>query len=174
IPDDKDACPNEKGPPNADPKLNGCPTAVRVEGTQIVILQQVNFDTGKDTIKKDSDDLLGQVAAALQQHPDIARVAVDGHTDNVGGDKPNKTLSEARALAVVRWLIDHGVDARRLEARGFGQRRPIADNRNEAGRAKNGRVEFLIRLRTDKGKDGWVDGPIDDGGRPPKPPGPAG
>jgi outer membrane protein OmpA-like peptidoglycan-associated protein len=163
IPDGKDACPNEKGPPNADPKLNGCPTAVRVEGTQIVILQQVNFDTGKATIKKDSDDLLGQVAAAVQQHPDIARVAVDGHTDNIGGDKPNKALSEARALAVVRWLIDHGVDARRLEARGFGQRRPIADNRNEAGRAKNRRVEFLILRRTDKGKDGWLDGPIDDG-----------
>jgi len=147
IPDDKDACPNEKGPPNADPKLNGCPTAVRVEGTQIVILQQVNFDTGKDTIDPSSYDLLGQVAAALEQHPDIARVAVDGHTDNIGGDKPNKALSEHRALAVVRWLIDHGVDARRLEARGFGQRRPIADNRNAAGRAKNRRVEFRVLKR---------------------------
>ncbi len=173
IPDDKDACPNEKGPPNADPKRNGCPTAVRVEGTQIVILQQVNFDTGKDTIDPSSFDLLGQVAAALEQHPDIARVAVDGHTDNVGGDKPNKSLSEHRALAVVRWLIDHGVDARRLEARGFGQRRPIADNRNEAGRAKNRRVEFLIRRRTDEGKDGWLDGSVTMGPQAAPNPGPA-
>jgi outer membrane protein OmpA-like peptidoglycan-associated protein len=164
IPDDKDACPNEKGPPSEDPKKNGCPTAVRVEGTQIVILQQVNFDTGKDTIKSDSFDLLGQVASALEQHAEIARVAVDGHTDDRGGDGPNKVLSERRALAVVRWLVEHGVDARRLEARGFGLRRPIADNKTDLGRAKNRRVEFLIRRRTTLGKQGWLDGPVDDTG----------
>lgn len=162
IPDDKDACPREKGEPNADPKLNGCPTAVRVEGTQIVILQQVNFETGRDEIKKDSYGLLEQVASALQQHPEIARVAVDGHTDNRGGDKPNVNLSERRAVAVVRWLIEHGVDARRLEARGFGARRPIADNKTDAGRAKNRRVEFQIRRRTDRGEAGWKDGPVEE------------
>jgi outer membrane protein OmpA-like peptidoglycan-associated protein len=167
IPDDKDACPHEKGPPNEDPKLNGCPSSVRVEGSQIVILQQVLFDTGRDTIKAESFGLLGEVAAALKQHPEIARVAVDGHTDNRGGDKPNKALSERRALAVVRWLVDHEVDARRVEARGFGQRRPIADNATDAGRAKNRRVEFLIRKRTELGEKGWVDGPLDDAGEPP-------
>jgi outer membrane protein OmpA-like peptidoglycan-associated protein len=163
IPDDKDACPNENGPPNADPKKNGCPTSVRVEGTQIVILQQVNFDTGKATIKQDSFDLLGQVAAVLEQHAEIARLAVDGHTDDRGGDGPNKVLSERRALAVVHWLVEHGVDARRLEARGFGQRRPVASNKTDAGRAQNRRVEFLIRRRTTLGKRGWQDGPVDDG-----------
>ncbi|MFT3774255.1 MAG: OmpA family protein [Minicystis sp.] len=163
IPDDKDACPREKGEPNSDPKKNGCPTAVRIEGTQIVILQQVNFETGRDEIKKDSHDLLAQVAAVLQQHPEIARVAVDGHTDNRGGDKPNVNLSERRAIAVVKWLTEHGVDARRLEARGFGARRPIADNTTEAGRAKNRRVEFQIRRRTDKGEAGWRDGPVEEG-----------
>jgi OmpA-OmpF porin, OOP family len=164
IPDGEDACPDEKGPPNADPKLNGCPTgtAVRVEGTQIVILEQVNFDTGKDTITADSFGVLGQVASAMQQHPEIARVAVDGHTDNRGGDKPNLNLSERRAVAVVRWLVEHGVDARRLEARGFGMRRPIAANITTQGRAKNRRVEFLIRRRTDLGKAGWFDGPIEE------------
>lgn len=162
IPDDKDACPREAGPPSADPKQNGCPTAVRVEGTQIVILQQVNFETGRDEIKPDSFPLLQQVADALRQHPEIARVAVDGHTDDRGGDKPNKNLSERRALAVVRWMVEHGTDARRLEARGFGQRRPLADNKTDAGRAKNRRVEFQIRKRTDRGEAGWVDGPIED------------
>ena len=165
IPDDKDACPREKGPSSGDPKLHGCPTAVRVEGTQIVILQQVNFETARDEIKRDSFDLLGQVAAALADHPEIARVAVDGHTDDRGADKANKNLSERRALAVVRWLIERGVDARRLEARGFGARRPKADNKSEAGRARNRRVEFQIRRRTSEGEAGWRDGPLDD---PPK------
>jgi OmpA-OmpF porin, OOP family len=161
ITDDKDACPREKGPANADPKKHGCPAAVRVEGTQIVILQQVNFETARAEIKADSHDLLRQVAAVLDDHPEIARVAVDGHTDSQGGDKPNVNLSERRAVAVVRWLVEHGVDARRLEARGFGARRPIADNKTTAGRAKNRRVEFLIRRRTELGKAGWQDGPID-------------
>jgi outer membrane protein OmpA-like peptidoglycan-associated protein len=165
IPDDKDACPREKGEPSADPKKNGCPTAVRIEGTQIVILQQVNFETGRDEIKADSFDLLGQVAAVMRDHPEIARVAVDGHTDNRGGDKPNVNLSERRAVAVVRWLTEHGVDARRLEARGFGARRPIADNKTEAGRAKNRRVEFQIRRRAPEGEAGWRDGPVEEAPR---------
>jgi outer membrane protein OmpA-like peptidoglycan-associated protein len=158
--DDKDACPTERGIPSEDPKKNGCPEAVRVEGTQIVILQQVNFETGKDIIKADSFGLLQQVADVLNGHKDIARVAVDGHTDNRGGDKPNLSLSQRRAVAVERWLTSHGVDARRLEARGFGQRRPIADNATDAGRAKNRRVEFQILRRTEQGEAGWVDGPL--------------
>jgi OmpA-OmpF porin, OOP family len=165
IPDAEDACPDEKGPPNADPKLNGCPQSVRVEGGQILILEQVNFDTGRDTIRPESFKILAAVAAVIEEHPDIARVAVDGHTDNRGGDKPNKNLSERRALSVVRWLTEHGVDARRLEARGFGQRRPVAANVTTQGRAQNRRVEFLIRRRTDQGKEGWRDGPIEE---PPK------
>lgn len=167
ITDDKDACPFEKGKPNADPKKHGCPDSVRIEGSQIIILQQVNFETARDEIKKDSHDLLSQVAAVLKDHPEIARLAVDGHTDNRGGDKPNVNLSERRAIAVVRWLVEHGVDARRLEARGFGARRPIADNKTEAGRARNRRVEFLIRRRTDQGEAGWTDGPIEGADSPP-------
>ncbi len=159
--DAEDACPLERGKPTSDPKTNGCPNAVRVEGTQIVILQQVNFATNKDEIKADSFNLLGQVAAVLKDHPEIARVAVDGHTDSVGSERANLNLSQRRAVSVVKWLTEHGVDARRLEARGFGPRRPIADNKTEPGRAKNRRVEFLIRKRTPDGEAGWIDGPID-------------
>jgi outer membrane protein OmpA-like peptidoglycan-associated protein len=159
--DTKDACPSEHGKATDDPRTNGCPVAVRVEGTQIVLLQQVVFETGRAEIKQDSFNLLGQVVSVLKEHPDIARVAVDGHTDNRGAEKTNIALSQRRALSVVRWLTEHGIDARRLEARGFGPRRPLADNATEPGRARNRRVEFLIKKRTDLGEAGWKDGPVD-------------
>ncbi len=159
--DPDDACPNEAGPKTDDPKTTGCPAAVRVEGSQIVILQQVNFETAKARILPSSFSLLQQVADVLAQHPEIARVAVDGHTDDRGTEASNMDLSRSRAVSVMRWLTEKGVDARRLEARGFGPKRPIADNKTDAGRAKNRRVEFQIRKRTDKGEAGWIDGPIE-------------
>jgi outer membrane protein OmpA-like peptidoglycan-associated protein len=162
IPDRKDACPAERGEPTQDPATNGCPRAVRVETEQIVLMQQVHFATGRADILSDSFDLLGQVAAVMKEHPEIARVAVDGHTDNDGALAANLELSRRRALTVVKWLTQHGVDARRLEARGFGPQRPIADNATEPGRAKNRRVEFLIRRRTPEGEAGWRDGPMDE------------
>ncbi|MRG96530.1 OmpA family protein [Polyangium spumosum] len=158
IADAADACPKERGEANVDPKITGCPASVRVEGTQIVILQEVNFATGSDVIAPESFPLLEQVASVMSQHPEIARVAIDGHTDNVGSERANVTLSQRRAVAVVRWLVDHGVDARRLEARGFGPRRPVASNDKPEGRAENRRVEFQILRRTPLGEAGWKEG----------------
>ncbi len=106
--------------------------------------------------------VLQQVAGVLGDHPEIARLAVDGHTDNVGQDKANLALSRRRAIAVVRWLVEHGVDERRLEARGFGARQPIAEVNTKEGRAKNRRVEFQVLKKTDQGARGWKDGPIDE------------
>lgn len=161
LPDPADACPREAGPRTDDPKNTGCPASVRVEGTQIVILQQVNFETAKAVILPQSFPILQQVADVLSQHPEIARLAVDGHTDDRGAEVSNLELSRARAVSVMKWLVEKGVDARRLEARGFGPRRPIADNKTPEGRAKNRRVEFQIRKKTDRGEAGWVDGPIE-------------
>jgi len=158
--DPVDACPNEKGEANEDPKKQGCPKSVRVEGSQIVILQEVNFATGSDTISPDSFSLLDQVASVLKQHPDIARLAVDGHTDNVGSEKANLTLSQKRAVAVVNWLVEHGIDTRRLEARGFGPRRPLGPNTTPEGKAKNRRVEFQIVKRSTDGQTSWRPGSI--------------
>jgi OOP family OmpA-OmpF porin len=155
-----DACPNEKGEANEDPKKKGCPRSVRVEGTQIVILQSVNFATGSDVIAGDSFQLLGQVAAVLVEHPEIARVAVDGHTDNAGLAQANVTLSQKRSVAVITWLVEHGIDARRLEARGFGPRRPIDTNATPVGKAKNRRVEFQILKRSADGSAAWRAGSI--------------
>ncbi len=161
IADGQDACVQEKGPATQDPKTNGCPTAARVLGPQIVIQEQILFETGSDRILEQSVHVLQSVADVMLGHPDIARIAVDGHTDNVGVDGKNLQLSQRRSLAIVRWLVDHGIDARRLETRAFGARRPIADNKTPEGRAKNRRVEFLIRKRTVDGEAGWKDGPVD-------------
>lgn len=158
ISDATDACPDEKG----EAKTQGCPVAVRVVGQQIVITDQVNFATGRDVLAPESSAVLEQVAAVLEQHPEIARVAVDGHTDNVGQEKANLALSRRRAIAVVRWLVARGVDERRLEARGFGPRRPIADTKTAEGRAKNRRVEFQILKKTELGPRGWKDGAVDE------------
>jgi outer membrane protein OmpA-like peptidoglycan-associated protein len=149
ITDDLDACPAEKGPPSEDPKRNGCPT-VHVTNNEIVILEQVQFDTNQATIKKVSDDLLDQVAAVLTSHDEITRVEVQGHTDNRGAPAHNKQLSQARAQAVVKALVKRGINKDRLTAKGFGQDVPIADNDTDAGRQQNRRVQFAILDKTSK------------------------
>ena len=145
IRDDVDACPHEKGKPNEDPQKNGCPTAVRVTDQEIIILEQVQFKTGSAVIKKASDDLLTQVAMVLAEHPEIVKLEVQGHTDNRGGKKYNKRLSEKRAAAVKKWLVTRGsVDPGRLTSHGYGMEEPIADNGTADGRQQNRRVQFKI------------------------------
>ncbi len=142
--DDEDACPNEKGERDPDPKQNGCPKAVRVSEGEILILEQVQFDTGKSTIKKASDPLLDEVASVLQQHAEITKIEVQGHTDDRGKAAMNKTLSQSRAAEVVKALVKRGIAADRLTAKGYGQDKPIAPNTTEDGRQKNRRVQFAI------------------------------
>lgn len=152
IDDARDACPNTRGITSEYPKLNGCPPAVTVQGEQLVLQQQVRFALGSDVILADSDEILTQLVRIIQQHPEIARIAVDGHTDNVGNEPANLALSRRRALSVVRWLIARGIDERRLEARGFGPRQPLVPNDTEAGRNQNRRVEFHIIGKTELGE----------------------
>jgi outer membrane protein OmpA-like peptidoglycan-associated protein len=102
----------------------------------------VNFDTGKSTIKPDSAKTLDDAAGALKVAADL-KVEVGGHTDNVGTPEANLKLSEERAKAVMAALVERGVKADRLTAKGYGQTSPIADNRTEDGRAKNRRVELV-------------------------------
>jgi OOP family OmpA-OmpF porin len=102
----------------------------------------VNFDTGKTTIAPDSAKTLDAAAAALNQAADL-KVEVAGHTDNVGTPEANLKLSQGRAQAVMAALVERGVKADRLTAKGYGQSAPIADNRTEEGRAKNRRVELV-------------------------------
>jgi outer membrane protein OmpA-like peptidoglycan-associated protein len=145
VPEPPDACPGVAGVPSPDPARNGCPnTDVRLESGQIRILQQVFFDTDRDTIKRRSFRILQAVADVLRGAPHIRRVSVDGHTDNRADEAHNMDLSQRRAGSVVRWLVEHGVEATRLEPHGYGPTRPIDSNENGAGRARNRRVEFVI------------------------------
>jgi outer membrane protein OmpA-like peptidoglycan-associated protein len=102
----------------------------------------VNFDTGKATIKPDSAQTLDDAAAALKMAADL-KVEVAGHTDNVGAPEANLKLSQERAQAVMAALVERGIPAARLTAKGYGQTAPIADNRTDDGRAKNRRVELV-------------------------------
>ena len=104
----------------------------------------VNFDTDKTAVKPDSAPILAQVAKLLQDNPTL-KLTVEGHTDNAGTPAHNQMLSEGRANAVVGALMAQGIGADRLQAKGFGQTKPIADNGNEDGRAKNRRVELVKR-----------------------------
>ncbi len=84
---------------------------------------------------------------AQPQHPEIARVEVEGHTDSTATKQHNQRLSEQRAAAVKAYLVDKGIAADRLTTRGYGEDRPVGDNGTEEGRFKNRRVEFKILLR---------------------------
>jgi flagellar motor protein MotB len=106
-----------------------------------VVLYGVLFDFNKSTLQPASDAAL-QPAANLMAANKTLKVEVQGHTDNVGNDAYNQTLSEARAKSVVTWLTQHGVAADRLTAKGYGKTKPVADNGSDEGRAKNRRVEI--------------------------------
>ncbi|MGZ3424687.1 MAG: OmpA family protein [Polyangiales bacterium] len=141
--DPDDACPDTPGPKNEDPKKNGCP-AVAIVGTQIKIIEQVKFKTGSAVIEKESDAILEGVAKILKDHPELKKIRVEGHTDNVGAKAMNKDLSKKRAASVVAWLLKHGVEKSRLSSQGFGDEKPIDDNSTPEGRKNNRRVEFHI------------------------------
>ncbi len=102
----------------------------------------INFDTGKFDIKPESQPIIDQIAQLMKDNSEL-KLSIEGHTDNVGTPQNNKVLSENRAKAVMKAVVSSGVDASRLTAVGWGQERPIADNRTEDGRAKNRRVEIV-------------------------------
>jgi OOP family OmpA-OmpF porin len=115
--------------------------AASIDKTGFVALD-IHFATGKAEILPESQSTVKEIAAMLKTHPTL-RVGVEGHTDNTGSAAANKTLSASRAKSVADALVTAGVDTHRLRSAGYGQERPIADNRLEEGRAKNRRVEIV-------------------------------
>ena len=137
-----DNCPDEPGPP----ENGGCAKKQLVVLTEdkIEIKDRIYFKTNSDVIQQKSFALLDNVAAVLREHPQIAKVRVEGHTDNVGDAAYNKDLSGRRAASVRKYLVGKGVAEARLDSAGYGMEQPIAPNDNDAGRSQNRRVEFVI------------------------------
>jgi len=147
VPDDSDACPGAAETVNQYLDEDGCPdqkpSRIEVTKQQIVIKEQIQFETGKATIRAVSYPVLDDVVQALKDYPQI-RVRIEGHTDNVGNDATNLELSKKRADAVFEYIIAKGVEARRLITEGFGETRPIDTNNTPEGKQRNRRVEFHI------------------------------
>ena len=117
---------------------------VSVTESKIEIKEQIQFDQGKSTIRNESFALMEEIAKAMKDNDKIKKVLVEGHTSSDGDAAVNMKLSDERAKAVLKGLVDRGVDAKRLTAKGFGITKPIGDNSDPAGRVKNRRVEFTI------------------------------
>ncbi|HEY4183126.1 MAG TPA: OmpA family protein, partial [Kofleriaceae bacterium] len=147
--DKDDKCPNEPETYNGLDDEDGCPDRGRVvvTDTAIEILDMVYFEYNKAVIKNQSFPILDAVAATMQGNPSIQLIEVQGHTDERGNDAYNLDLSDRRAAAVKKYLVDKGVDEKRLESQGYGETQPIDNNHNEAAWAKNRRVAFLILKR---------------------------
>jgi len=143
--DPVDRCPLTAGTQtNAD--CAGCPehACMARSGGAIEISMRVEFETSSDVILPESEAVLRDVVSIVSTNPQIVRVRVEGHTDDVGEDADNMELSRRRARSVMRWMIEHGIEPARIEAWGCGERHAIASNRRASGRRANRRVVFLI------------------------------
>ncbi|MBT0662885.1 OmpA family protein [Geobacter pelophilus] len=132
VPDYRDKCPNT--PAGMPVDKDGCSPET------LTIKLDVEFDTAKADIKKKYHDEIGKVAEFLAKYPTVSGT-IEGHTDDVGDAGMNKKLSQRRADSVLKYLVDkYGIDKKRLTAVGYGEEKPIADNKTAAGRQKNRRT----------------------------------
>lgn len=142
IHDGIDKCPTIKGVSTN----GGCPE-VKAAVKQLFqkALQGIQFETGKSTIKKQSNTILDQVVNVLKENPSY-KLIIEGHTDDVGNDDQNLVLSQARAEAVAQYLQSKGISPMRLTAKGFGESMPVMPNTTNAGKYKNRRVELRVEF----------------------------
>ena len=123
---------------------NGCPEVTEEVQKQLNdYARTILFDLGKSSIKDESEEVLADIIAILNEYPN-AKFEVEGHTDSTGSAQLNQNLSQSRALAVRDYLVENGIDEFRLSAKGYGEDRPIATNNTRAGRAQNRRVEINL------------------------------
>ncbi|MFD2719673.1 OmpA family protein [Hymenobacter monticola] len=137
VPDYQDRCPGRPGPASN----KGCPE-IKVEQKKILneATKYINFDYNKSTLKPSSYPRLDQMVAILNEYTDYS-LSIAGHTDSKGDDNYNLKLSYERAAARA-YMLSKGIPADRIEARGYGESKPIADNATAAGQALNRRVDF--------------------------------
>jgi OOP family OmpA-OmpF porin len=134
----------------------------KVEGGQLKLPGPIVFETGKDILKPESDDVLKVVKDYLDAKPEITLLRIEGHTDSDGDDKANQTLSEARSLAVAHWLTAKGIDCKRLIPVGFGESKPLVANDTPDNKAQNRRTSFVNAALKGKPIGGM---PVDGGGK---------
>lgn len=136
--------PPPPAPPPPAPEVVKAPR-VEVAANQITIADKVQFELNSSVIKPESFPLLNEVADVIKKNPQIKKLAVEGHASADGDAKMNEKLSDERAKSVRQYLIDKGgIKADMLTAKGYGDKKPIADNKTEEGREKNRRVGFTI------------------------------
>ena len=143
LPDNKDKCPTVAGPISNQ----GC---AEIKAADKAILQKaiygVQFETSKATFTKTTFAILDQVVDVLNRYPEY-NLTINGHTDSDGDDKSNQTLSESRAKACADYFVSKGIAGARMKSFGFGETKPVADNKNAEGKAKNRRVEFELDVK---------------------------
>ncbi len=115
----------------------------RIEKGEKLVLNNILFDTDSAVLKPESEAELSNLLLLLEENSSIT-VEISGHTDDTGGEEYNQKLSEERALAVVKYLTERGIDKARITHRGYGMTKPVADNRSEEGRRLNRRTEVVI------------------------------
>ena len=149
IPDAKDKCPNEPETINGNQDDDGCPdkgdSLVVLSPDRLDLLEAIQFSGTR--ISKRSFNVLGQIAATLRAHGDIVRVRVTAHVQPTSNPDADLALSEKRAEAVKDWLVQWGIAAARLEARGFGGTKPLVPADQKGSAMINERLEFIILER---------------------------
>ncbi len=149
--DAEDKCPNEPEIYNGNKDDDGCPDKgkpkVEIKDNTIVILQKIFFDTNKATIKRKSYSVLDVVVTVLKQNPQITKLSIEGHTDDMGKDENNLDLSKRRAAAVVEYLKKKGIDEGRMSSEGYGETRPLCKDISEDMLGKRSRKKAIRECR---------------------------
>jgi OOP family OmpA-OmpF porin len=118
----------------------------QMDGSRLVVADKIEFETGKAAVRLSpaSGAALDHVAAFLREKESITKLRIEVHSDAQGSEAANQKMSELRAHAVARALVGRGIDCERLLPVGFGETKPVADNRTAEGRLANRRVEFVM------------------------------
>lgn len=143
IADDVDQCPDEPETKNEIADDDGCPDLeepVEVDNGELELHENIYFSVGNNSLLPRARAVLNEIVSVLQDHAEIHRVIIEGHTDNLGAAQDNLALSRQRAMIVKRYLVAHGIAGRRIRVHGYGESRPVVPNSTGRGRARNRRV----------------------------------
>ena len=138
------AAPAPTPEPAPAPAPEPAKSAVTMKDGRLNVPGNIVYETGKAIIKPESEPTLNALKDYMTQNPNFTRIRIEGHTDNAGKPDANLKLSMDRAQSVVQWLSDHGIPKERCLAVGFGDKKPIASNATDDGKAQNRRTEFHI------------------------------